>query len=245
MTLPDWLFFIPLLIAIFVGLFWEFGPGKFVIEKVPKSFLGPFILFCAYAWWRFYIDPQHRRETPGKFSLIAEIAWISLGASISIFAIYEWLNKSKNPVAPVSALEQPLIDCEVTFLADTRPFVPALNGDGYRPHIVVGDPNQREPILGTRTTEVMCADGFKRRHTSDKWVNEEYLGVAFHCGPSDAEMSKEFLGKPLKVQLTLMFWPGLKYEKIQDGATFTIREGGKIVGFGRVLKTPIGLKSTS
>lgn len=145
----------------------------------------------------------------------------------------------------MSSPDLPLIDCEVTFLPKARPFVPTLNGDGYRPHLVVGDPDQREPILTTRTIKVEGADGIKRLQTSNNWIDEEYLGVAFHSGPAAAEMSEAALGKPLLVQLTLMYWPGLRYEKIQEGATFTVREGGKIVGFGTVVKTPPALKNPS
>jgi hypothetical protein len=32
-----------------------------------------------------------------------------------------------------------------------------------------------------------------------------------------------------------MYWPGEKYEQLIPGATFTVREGPKIVGFGQVL----------
>ncbi len=210
MTLIDFLLFFPVLIAIFVVGFWEYGPGDFVTKKIPKSYLGPYLLYCAFAWWHFYIDPTHRAETPGKFTLFVEIGFLGLGTTISFFAIYEKLSKNKNPVVHKSTDNQPLIDCEISFLADARSFVPSLNGDGYRPHIVVGDPNQREPVLATRTTEVVGTDGIKRRYTSDKWVDEEYLGIAFHSGPAEAEMSKEFLGKPLHVQLTLLYWPRLK-----------------------------------
>ena len=35
-----------------------------------------------------------------------------------------------------------------------------------------------------------------------------------------------------------MYWPEEKYEELVPGATFTLREGSKIVGFGRVL--PVG-----
>jgi hypothetical protein len=111
----------------------------------------------------------------------------------------------------------PRAECLITFIPESeggRSFPPRLCGDGYRPHIVIGDPGQRDPVV---------ADGNR--------LTEEYLGVAFHQGPADAS-----IGSELKAILTLMYYPRLSYENLKPGVTFTIREGAKIVGFGSVLR---------
>ncbi len=107
------------------------------------------------------------------------------------------------------------IECDVTFLSASEggrssPLPPgALLGDTYRPHLVIGDLNQRKAIVenGNRLTE-------------------EYIGVAFHDGPAVPEV-----GTKMIVTLTLLFFP---YEQLQPGVTFTVREGPRIVAFGTV-----------
>ena len=88
---------------------------------------------------------------------------------------------------------------------------PFLSGGVYRPHLVVGDPNQRRAIL------------------IGNEVQETYLGVAFMSGPTRVEFSE-----PFTAELVLMFWPHPVYESLVPGATFTIREGAQVVGYGRV-----------
>ena len=84
----------------------------------------------------------------------------------------------------------------------------------YRPHIVIGDLNQRRPIL----------------KQNSKYIDEEYLGVQFRpckkvIHPGDTEI----------LILDLMYYPQLNYEQVRHGATFTLREGRFIRGFGKVL----------
>src|SRR5947208_17162448 len=103
--------------------------------------------------------------------------------------------------------KSPKLDCEITLLPKSPEgwglnFVPILTGNTYRPHFVVGDPNQRKPILTTRSHEVQRTDGSKLKLTTDKWVDEEYLGVAFHAGPEIAQ-----LGQPILATVALMYWP--------------------------------------
>jgi hypothetical protein len=46
-------------------------------------------------------------------------------------------------------------------------------------------------------------------------------------------------GETAEVGLALMFFPNDSYSEVQPGATFTIREGSLIVGFGVILsRTP-------
>jgi hypothetical protein len=81
------------------------------------------------------------------------------------------------------------------------------------PHIVVGDPSQREAQIGPGSL-----------------LTERYLGVWVKDAPD--ELSP---GKSADVTLVLMYWPEEKYEDVSPGATFTLREGPKVVGFGQVL----------
>ena len=80
------------------------------------------------------------------------------------------------------------------------------------PHVVVGDPGQREAM------------------TSGNTITEHYLGVWVAEAPDEIPPSGS-----AEITLRLMYWPEEKYEELVPGATFTIREGPKIVGFGRVL----------
>ena len=113
----------------------------------------------------------------------------------------------------------PLIECSVTFLhasegGRSHPLRSgALSGNQYRPHLVIGDPAQRQAFRdGNRLTE-------------------EYIGVAFHDGPAVADPGVE-----ITVTLSLIFYPHPVYDKLQLGTSFTVREGARIVGYGRVRK---------
>jgi hypothetical protein len=59
---------------------------------------------------------------------------------------------------------------------------------------------------------------------------EKYLGVMFVGGPE--AMSP---GESAEVSLALMYFPEVSYDEVRPEATFTIREGPLIVGFGAVL----------
>jgi len=94
-----------------------------------------------------------------------------------------------------------------------RPSLPQfLSEDQYRPHLVIGDPGQREAKMA-----------------GGNWLPEEYIGVAFHEGPTTPEAAKE-----LSVVLTLMYFPHPMYGKLNAGTTFTVREGSNVVGYGTV-----------
>jgi hypothetical protein len=81
------------------------------------------------------------------------------------------------------------------------------------PHIVIGDPSQREARTGPGNL-----------------LTEHYLGVWVRDAPD--ELSP---GQSAEVSLVLMYWPNEKYQNVVAGAAFTLREGPKIVGFGQVL----------
>ncbi len=57
--------------------------------------------------------------------------------------------------------------------------------------------------------------------------NEEYLGVMFTAWP-DGYVN----GASSEFQMELWYHPRVDYAKAIPGATFTIREGGRIVGHG-------------
>lgn len=84
----------------------------------------------------------------------------------------------------------------------------------YRPHLVVGDPDQRGLVDD-------CEDG--------KGAN--LLGVQF------PELVEPLLaGRAFELELLLPY-SGVDYSELVSGATFTIREGGRrVVGYGTVLK---------
>jgi hypothetical protein len=110
---------------------------------------------------------------------------------------------------------QPRIKAQITFLPASeggRAELPTDLSDGkYRPHVVVGDPNQRKSLLVNNVAQ------------------EAYLGVAFMNGSSDVVAGQSF-----PAELALMYWPNVSYDSLIPGATFTIREGPHVIGFGIV-----------
>ncbi len=113
--------------------------------------------------------------------------------------------------------ETPIIGAEVTFLPTNeggrqQSIYFEANHSSYRPHLVVGDPMQRRPIVLDGN---VCA--------------EEYLGIAFHAGPDVVNP-----GDTCAVRMSLIYHPDVDYSAVVPGVTFTLREGGTIVGFGRV-----------
>lgn len=110
----------------------------------------------------------------------------------------------------------PVVKAKVTLLQELSHGRRSLNTGHYRPHIVVGPQSQRVAIReGNRLTE-------------------DYRGVMFVEGPDAIEP-----GETAEVGLALMFFPNDSYSEVQPGATFTIREGSLIVGFGVILsRTP-------
>jgi hypothetical protein len=63
-------------------------------------------------------------------------------------------------------------------------------------------------------------------------IVEKYQGVVF----LDENLSIA-PGQTLEVSLALMYYqePDVLYEEVQPGATFTLREGASVVGFGTIL----------
>jgi hypothetical protein len=87
----------------------------------------------------------------------------------------------------------------------------------YRPHIVLGSITQRSAVVDGRT------------------LLETYIGVAFVGGPEKLNP-----GETAEAELALMYYPNPIYDGVKAGATFTVREGPTIVGYGTVLSNPEG-----
>lgn len=105
----------------------------------------------------------------------------------------------------------PAIEAEVTLLRTeeggrTAPLRLEPGSPFYMPHLVIGDPKRKSPA-GTM------------------------LGVAFRRAPLTLAP-----GDTATVRMDLMYHPQMDYRELTPGATFTVREGPKIVGHGRVLK---------
>jgi hypothetical protein len=110
----------------------------------------------------------------------------------------------------------PFVTVEVTFLPAAeggRVQTPDLTSGRYMPHLVVQSPGVRYSILG------------------DNHTTEHYLGVAFLQGPPEY-----VAGQPARSGLALIYWPNVDYDALQPGATFTVREGPSIVGYGAILE---------
>jgi len=112
----------------------------------------------------------------------------------------------------------PIVKACVTFLTreEGGRATPAIGSETYRPHVVVGDPNRRVAITAN----------------NDRTIVEEYLGVRFTGTDNDILTP----GRPHDVALELCYFPSVDYTALKTGAEFTIREGGKVVGFGRVIE---------
>ena len=82
----------------------------------------------------------------------------------------------------------------------------------YRPHLVVGSADQKQPFVDA-----------KNRGVGD------YLGVAFVTQDEKLLAGKEVVSE------VIMPYEDIDYSALCPGVTFTIREGGSIVGNGHVL----------
>ncbi|WP_428305912.1 hypothetical protein [Lacipirellula sp.] len=104
----------------------------------------------------------------------------------------------------------PIVIAEIVFLTEAEGGRRLAANVGYRPHIVVQDRSIRSSTVDERGMG-----------------NEEYLGVMFTAWP-DGYVN----GASSEFQMELWYHPRVDYAKAIPGATFTIREGGRIVGHG-------------
>jgi hypothetical protein len=121
-------------------------------------------------------------------------------------------------------MQQPkeFVDAEVIVLSSAEggratPILPIAYQGGYRPHIVLQPRDVREAKIEVR-------DGV--RHITD-----DYLGVAFWSGPDPIPISE-----PFTLIMLLMYAPHPAYDRVVPDADFTVREGAKIIGHGKVLR---------
>lgn len=119
-------------------------------------------------------------------------------------------------------MKREFISAEIVILSSDEggratPLLPVAYRGQYRPHIVL---QSRE----TRQAKIELRDGM--RHVVD-----EYLGVALWSGPDPIPISR-----PFTATLFWMYPEHPAYGPVVPGAEFTLREGAKIVGHGRVLK---------
>jgi hypothetical protein len=123
---------------------------------------------------------------------------------------------SESMIAPMwilpSGITVPVVQARVTLLPELSRGRRLLTTGQYRPHIVIGPQSQRAAI---REGNV---------------YTENYLGVMFVGGPEAIAP-----GESSEVSLALLYFPEELYHEVTPGATFTIREGPRIVGFGVVL----------
>ncbi len=73
--------------------------------------------------------------------------------------------------------------------------------------------------MGAQSQRVPIRDGNR--------LTENHLGVMFVGGPETMQP-----GDTADAKLALMFYPEYPYNEVQPGATFTVREGPLIVGYG-------------
>lgn len=106
----------------------------------------------------------------------------------------------------------PVVQAQVTLLPELSHGRRLLTAGQYRPHIVIGPQSQR---VAVQTGNVLT---------------ERYLPVMFVRGPDAINP-----GETAHVSLALMYFPEEPYEEVRPGATFTLREGPLIVGFGIIL----------
>jgi len=113
------------------------------------------------------------------------------------------------------------IDAEMVLLSKedggrSTPILPIAYGGGYRPHIVLQPRRTREARIEMRDGLRCCVDPF--------------VSVAFWSGDDPIP-----IGRPFKATLYLWYHPHEMYADCVPGATFTLREGAKIIGHGEIL----------
>ena len=87
-----------------------------------------------------------------------------------------------------------------------------------------------QPNLGSYVPHVVVIQGSAKHGFTCNTITEHYLGVLIADAPDEIPPAGT-----AEITLRLMYWPEETYEQLIPGATFTLREGPKIVGYGRVL----------
>jgi translation elongation factor EF-Tu-like GTPase len=108
---------------------------------------------------------------------------------------------------------------EITFIPASeggRVQMPDFAVGGYAPHLVVQSPDVRQAII------------------VNDYAVEQYLPVRFKA--SQAEYRAGHAGQ---FTLELIYSPDPLYAPLRPGATFTVREGHRIIGYGTILERTI------
>src|SRR3954471_11115529 len=96
----------------------------------------------------------------------------------------------------------PVVEARFTLLPELPHGRRGLRSGQYPPHIVIGPESQRVAA------------------PEENRLTENYLGVMFVGGPDTMEP-----GDAANVKLALMYFPGISYEEVRPGVTFTVHEG--------------------
>jgi len=96
------------------------------------------------------------------------------------------------------------------------------------------------PSLESEITFLSPEEGGRRLLPAPPWVypsymphltvgDGEHLGVRFVAGPAPSPRI------PGRFVLELMYHPAVCYDALRPGAAFAVREGNRVIAFGRVL----------
>lgn len=122
----------------------------------------------------------------------------------------------------IDAEDQPRVVAEVRMLSSAeggRTRGIAIEPDSrYMPHLAIDDRAYREAKTDSNNQSL-----------------EHYMGVHFEPALSITDPST---GSG-KYSLRLMYYPRVDYSTLQPGVTFTVREGGRIVGHGVVVSSTL------
>jgi len=99
----------------------------------------------------------------------------------------------------------------------STPLLPVAYGGRYMPHIVLQS-------RSTRQARTELRDGIQH-------IIDDYLGVALWDGPDPIPIGQSF-----SAIMFLMYPDHVAYDQVLPSAEFTMREGGKIIGHGRILE---------
>jgi translation elongation factor EF-Tu-like GTPase len=114
-------------------------------------------------------------------------------------------------------MTKPKLLVELVFLSSEeggRQSPPAFGTPAeYRPHFVVQD------------------RGVRHARMRGNFIEDDYLSVSFVEGPG-----KVTFGEPVKCVVRLNYFPDVAYGDLREGATFTVREGARVVAHGIVLE---------
>jgi hypothetical protein len=122
--------------------------------------------------------------------------------------------------------EKVFIDVELVFLTKEEggrltSLSPEAYGGHYRPHIVVQSRSVRAAEVHVENGRRVC--------------NEPYIAISFWSGEEPIPVGSSFQAK-----LLLTYYPNEIYDSCVPNASFTLREGHKIVGHGKIKGLVVG-----